>query len=81
MRFRQLLSLMAIASVSARHTKGFSTALPDSPKSNGSEVADYATIQALSRSALSTSKSLADEYYAAGKTNCSSDNLRVRREW
>lgn len=53
--------------------------------SNGSvsrdEIIDYHSLQSLAASAIETSKSLADTYSTAGNSTCTSDNIRVRKEW
>lgn len=47
----------------------------------GDEEFDYQSLQSLADSALEKSKTLADAYTAAGKSNCTSENVRVRKEW
>ncbi|KAJ0122646.1 hypothetical protein J7T55_003161 [Diaporthe amygdali] len=53
--------------------------------SNGSvssdEIIDYHSLQSLAASAVETSKLLADTYSTAGNSTCTSDNIRVRKEW
>ncbi|KAL1873568.1 hypothetical protein Daus18300_003935 [Diaporthe australafricana] len=47
----------------------------------GDEEFDYQSLQSLAASALETSKTLADAYTAAGNSTCTSENVRVRKEW